>query len=144
MAPKRPVGKADEFMTTHLLGSTLVCVLALLPIVGLGGVALVGDMIGDWGRGGLLAYAAVLLSFIAGIGAAGEGPTAGHLAGTAGVVVATTALFLGGSTGLTVVALGYGILLAVALFRSSSDMPWPLLAVAAAICLGVAARYKFR
>lgn len=54
MVPKRPVGKADESMTTHLLGSTLVCVLALIPLVGFGGLALLGDMIGDWGRGALL------------------------------------------------------------------------------------------
>lgn len=129
-------------MTTQLLGSTLASILALLPIVGLGGVALLGDMIGDWGRGALLAYAAVFLSFVAGTGAAAEGDAVAPLVGGASVVIATSALFVGGSTGLTVIAAGYWILLALTLSRSSVGIPWPLLAVAAVICLGVAARYK--
>lgn len=144
MVPKRPVGKADESMTTHLLGSTLVCVLALLPIVGFSGVASVGDMIGDWGRGALLAYAAVLMGFVAGIGATGEEAATSYLVATAGIVTATIALFLGGSTGLTILAAGYGILLAFAMSGTVSRMPWPLLAIAAVVCLGVAALYKFR
>lgn len=131
-------------MTTQLLGSTLACVLALIPLVGFGGLALLGDMIGDWGRGALLAYAAVFLGFVAGTDAAAEGHGMAPLMGGMGVVIATSALFLGGSTGLVVVAVGYGILLAITLFRSSSAMPWPLLSAAVVICLCVAARYKFR
>ena len=52
-----------------------------------------------------------------GAGAAGLGAGVAHfVGGCAGIIVTTLALFLGGSYGTAVLAVGYGILMAVALF----------------------------
>lgn len=126
----------------QLLGSAFAFILAALPLVVLAGIALVGDMIGEWGRGALLAYGAVLLGFFSGTIAAGPEAEAFHIIGGAGVIVAVVALFFGGSAGLTILAVGYGILTTVVLFKPAAGLPWPLLAIAGTACLSVAVRYR--
>lgn len=129
-------------MVMQLLGSTLAFVAAVLPLVVLAGIALVGQMIGEWGRGALLAYGAVLLGFLGGTRATATTMGAGQVLGAVGVFIAVVALSLGGPTGLAVLAGAYGLSTALALLKPDSGLPWLLLAIASAACLVVALRYR--
>jgi hypothetical protein len=127
----------------QLLGSTLAFVAAVLPPVILACIALAGHMIGEWGRGALLAYAAVLLGFLSGIGAAGSATGAAQALSSVGVVLAVIALFLGGPTGLSVLAVAYGLFTALVLVRPGPGLPWLLLAIAGGACLIAALRDRW-
>lgn len=124
----------------QLLGSTLALVAAVLPLLVLGGIALLGHMIGEWGRGALLAYAAVMLGFVCGVGAAQMATPPGHVVAALGVVIAVVALALGGPTGATVLAVAYALSTALLLAKPQNGLPWLLPAVAAAACLIVVLR----
>jgi hypothetical protein len=130
-------------MTTQLLGSTVAFFAAVFPLIVLTAIALVGNMVGEWGRGALLAYAAVLLGFLGGAGAAGSTATSIQFLGGTGVFIAVVALSLGGPAGLAVLALAYGLSTALVLVRPNSGAPWLLLAIAGTVCLVVALRYRF-
>lgn len=130
-------------MTMQLLGSMAAFFAAVLPFVVLTAIALVGNMIGEWGRGALLAYAAVLLGFLSGAGVVGSTAAPVQVLGGVGVFVAVVALFLGGSAGLVVLAGAYGLSMALVLVRPNSEAPWLLLAIASAACFVVALRYRF-
>ena len=129
-------------MTMQLLGSTMAFFAALLPLSVLTAIALVGNMIGEWGRGALLAYAAVLLGFLSGATAAGSTAASAQVLGGAGAFIAVIALSLGGPAGLVVLALAYGLSTPLMLVKPNSGAPWLLLAIAGLACLIVALRYR--
>lgn len=122
-------------MGIPLFGSTLAFALAALPLVVLVVVALLGHMIGDWARGMLLAYGAVLLGFLGGAAASGSSAPVIQAAGIIGALAAVGALALGGSAGLLVLATAYGAMAASAFLKPAIGLPWPLLLAAGAACL---------
>lgn len=122
-------------MVMQLFGSTLAFVVAALPIVALVAVALLGHMVGDWGRGMLLAYGAVLLGFLGGAAASGSSAGVIQTAGGIGALAAVGALALGGPAGLLVLAAAYGAMAALAFLKPAVGLPWPLLLAAGAACL---------
>lgn len=125
-------------MTVHLLGSVLAFMAAVIPLIALAAVALIGHMIGEWGRDMLLAYSAVLMGFLSGIGAAGSTMAVFQIVNGIGAVVAVGALLVGGPAGLTVLAVAYAGSAALVLVKPEVGVSWPLPAIAAVVCFIVA------
>lgn len=119
--------------------------LGALPFVGLAALALIGGGIGIWAGLALLAYGAVILSFMGGVHwgwamAAGE-PSLERLGlSVVPSLVGWGGFLVGGSAGLIVVALGFIGLLwldlqAVAAGRAAAWYPqlrWPLTVIVVA------------
>jgi hypothetical protein len=103
----------------------------------LAAAGLLGDVPGEWSRAALLAYAAVLLGLLTGIGSAsGTLPVLGaSLLALGGLFDGFAALSLGGARGHTLLAAAFAALTALAWLRSNIGLPWPLALVGALACV---------
>jgi hypothetical protein len=117
--------------------NTVLWALAAAPLGVFAAAGLLGDVPGEWSRAALLAYAAVLLGLLTGVGSAsGTLPVLGaSLLALGGLFVGFAALSLGGARGHTLLAAAFAALTALAWLRSNIGLPWPLALVGALACV---------
>ncbi|MEO1090288.1 MAG: hypothetical protein AAFX81_06635 [Pseudomonadota bacterium] len=105
---------------------TVLNLVAVLPILGLAGIAWIGGAFGEWARAAGLSYGAVFLPFwaaplVIGGTVVGLGPM---LLGALLLAGPVAALWLGGSAGWIVLLVAHAIILGVVLLSGGATSPW--------------------